>query len=387
MKRQLLLSAIVLIAITGIHADDGWVKIGPQQSRTAAVATQDGFLSVRRVVTSESDTLVSEARGAFGAVQAGPYDLGHEWQDILDGILLVETRKGGLLFIKDLLYQIISQPLRADGSPLADAQTLVETNDLFTFDAVSTGSGAMLAWPDLGDPNFVYNAYSLRVSADGDPIKTPQIVSFGTPGFSPLLTEVNLSHRSSPGKGFRVSWKRPFGQSFETATDRKGASYGDVNVFSDNCPSVPAPATLGTDDLIVQAEGCANLDMGFRVLQHDDTWGPFQPLVATPIREGLDCFSQSSIDVVNAGDRLAAIYPVEGAGTLPFTCGLWQLVEFDASGTVFRVRNLFAEFGLDSNSRPSLDWDEDRNRYLLAWGGLGPDGAGNYVMWLDPGEI
>jgi hypothetical protein len=197
-----------------------------------------------------------------------------------------------------------------------------------------------------------------------------------------LLTEANLAHR--PKNGYRVGWKLVASDGYERATKRDGAPVGSVTVFSEDCPVVPAPATLGDREVIVVAQGCADLDLGLRALGEDGTWGEFTPLVSTPLDEGVDCFTQSSIKVITAGDRLAALFAVEGEGALPYTCGLWNLVEFDASGAVFGVRDLHAEFGLDSRWRVSLDWDEARGRYLLGWSGLGPDGEGDYVLWLDP---
>ncbi len=141
----------------------------------------------------------------------------------------------------------------------------------------------------------------------------------------------------------------------------------------------------GSVQAIVYAAGEGQTDLHLLARHHDGSLAGPYTLAAESYDEGRDPFSRNlkrPIRVVGDRERIGVLWRARD-GTFP-TGGRWAFREFDLEGNpIGPKRDLRAEFGVVAYSQPALERDPARGRYVLVWGGVGPEGPGTYWAAID----
>jgi hypothetical protein len=186
-------------------------------------------------------------------------------------------------------------------------------------------------------------------------------------------------------EGFVAVWNQyPIGIRLRDLTSN-GQPMGDVALIHPNaCTRNVAVAAAGQTQAIVYSEGCAQTDVYLLLRDRDGIRGPLV-LADEPYNEGIDLGYDAyhPLKVASTRSGFAVLYPV--ATPTPQAGAHWIFLEFDASGSrIGPARDLTVEFRFEAFEDLELVFDERRGRYVVVWGGGGPEGYGLYLLALAP---
>ncbi len=301
--------------------------------------------------------------------------------EILD---LEALRRGYVLFVQNDALYVHSVAIDADGRQRAPSARVVESDELYKVSFAANETAIVLTFPEWWG-NWIVRERT--IGDDGLPIGDRRAIEAAPTGGYALVSDAPVARRAG---GFACVW---FREGFGIRTrelNGRGVPTGDARTLDATLDDVVeiAVATDGKTLWIPFARGSWR-DTDLYLLTVNDRGEVSSPalLAGTDRFEGHDYWYEIArpIRAVAADDRAGILYL--DVGPYPYRDLRWWFVEVDAAGApIAPARDLGAEIGLEGlwYDELSLRWDEARGRYLVAWSGFGPEGAGAYVVWLDP---
>ena len=309
------------------------------------------------------------------------YDLAKYFRDFAQDHL--EHIQGGfLLFAQVDGYELDTLVLDGTGHPRGSSYRLLFKDELYAV-SVAHGPGALVTIYPEWYGSFQNWSQVVDEQGHADGIRLP--LALPRSGVEELY---DLDSTVAPdGPGFVAVWNQfPLGIRLREMSPNGSPVGAPTLVHPDSCTKNVAVAATAAVQAIVYSEGCDQTDVFLLLRDRKGRLAGPVTLTAEPYDEGYDRGFDilHPLRLASTGSHFAALY--EAAPVDPYHYPRWFLLEFDEAGNpIGSKRDLGAEFGLQPyGDEVDFSFDERRNRYVLAWGGSGPDGDGVYVLALSP---
>lgn len=396
MKLWISILGVLVVGVALAHADDAPVRVAPwAASKVSIVPTESGYGLVWWDFRDAGSSDRPEGGPRFMPLDVtgqpvGPdvpieiddmYGLAKYYEDFLQE-RLEAIRDGYVLFAQVDGLEIDTLPLDGTGYPRGDTYPLASGDELYPLSVAQGPAALVMTYPEWSG---AFENWSQVVDdeghADGDRLS----LALARRGLDELYDRDSTVARDGPG--FFAVWNQyPIGIRLRELSPQ-GAPVGQATVVHrENCTRNVAAAATAATEAIVYSEGCDQKDVF--LLLRDRQGGLTGPITlsAEPYDEGYDRGYDDlhPLQLVSTGSRFAVLY--EAAPVDPYHYPRWFLVEFDEAGNpIGAKRDLVQEFGI----QPGFDgvaftFDARRGRYVIAWGGDGPQGSGLYLLALSP---